>query len=245
MIPKIIHYCWFGGKEKPEDIVGYIETWKKYLPDYTLVEWNENNFDINSNLYVKQAYENKKWAFVSDYVRIYALYHKGGVYMDTDVEVIKNLDIFLKHDGFTGFETINGPLTGTMGAVPGEKIMGDFLDEYKERRFITENGSLDMTTNVEIFRKICLRNGFIMNNQFQVIDGFALYPNEYFCPFDFVSEKFVLTENTYTIHHFSGSWVSRSDRIKRNLMRPIKHLLGAKVCHHISDFRRKKRFEKQ
>ena len=105
MIPKIIHYCWFGGKPKPELAEKCIESWKKFCPDYEIVEWNEGNFNINSNLYVKQAYEAKKYAFVTDYVRLYALYTQGGIYMDTDVMVLKPLDEYLNHEAFSGFES--------------------------------------------------------------------------------------------------------------------------------------------
>lgn len=238
MIPKTIHYCWFGNNKKPQLVLDCISTWRKYLSDYKLIEWNEENFDINSNLYVKQAYENKKWAFVSDYVRLYALYQEGGIYMDADVEVVKNLDGFLEHKGFTGFETDDGPLTGTMGAIRGERLIGEFLEEYKERRFILPDGTLDTTTNVEIFKNVCLKNGFIMNDRFQIIDGFALYPNDYFCAFDFINEKTILTENTYTIHHFAGSWISDREKNKMKMMRLIKRVLGPKICHYISDIRR-------
>ncbi len=114
MIPKIIHYCWFGRGQKSEKIKACIASWKKYLPDYEIVEWNEDNFDLSSNLYVKQAYDSKKWAFVSDYVRLYALYHFGGIYMDTDVEVLKSLDEFLDAPSFTGFKTKDSPITAVL-----------------------------------------------------------------------------------------------------------------------------------
>ena len=206
MIPKIIHYCWFGGNPLPDLSVKCIESWKKYCPDYVIKEWNESNFNVNMNAYVSEAYEAKKWAFITDYVRLYAMVNYGGVYMDTDVEVCKNLDIYLQHQAFSGFETDTDIPTGIMACEKNFPLFKMLLDSYKDRHFIRSDGSYDMTTNVYTITKYCLNRGFIPNNSFQIVDGFAVYPNDYFCPKDCQSGTIHITENTCTIHHFSGSW---------------------------------------
>ena len=138
-IPKIIHYCWFGGKDKPEVIKKYINSWKEKLRDYEIKEWNESNFDISSNIFVKQAYESGKYAFVSDYVRVYALYNYGGIYMDTDVEVKQPFsDEILGNDSFWGFEEKNYIATSTIGTKKGNKLIKRFLDSYDGKAFIKE-----------------------------------------------------------------------------------------------------------
>ena len=209
-IPKIVHYCWFGRKEIPELAKKCLKSWDKYLPDYKKVLWNEDSFDINSNLFVKQAYESKKFAFVTDYVRLYALYHHGGIYMDTDVEVIKSLDRFLEHPAFSGFENINYIPTATMGSIKGHPWIGRLLQHYYDNRpFIREDGSMDITTNVSTITDISQREyNWNKGNNYQILkDGVHIYPNDYFCPKVYPSPVPVITENTHTIHHFAGSWL--------------------------------------
>lgn len=212
MIPKIIHYCWFGGKEKPELAVKCIESWKRFCPDYQIVEWNEQNFDINSNEYVRQAYEAKKYAFVTDYVRLYAMYAVGGVYMDTDVMVLKNLDQYLKHEAFSGFESITKIPTGIMAAEKANALMGELLQYYDNAVFIKHDGSLDMTTNVEIITNMLTPKGFMPNGQFQIVGGFALYPQNVFCPEHKKLNDSEYMKDTATIHYFAGSWKSEATR---------------------------------
>ncbi|WP_084031650.1 glycosyltransferase family 32 protein [Anaerobacillus arseniciselenatis] len=209
MIPKIIHYCWVGPKEMPELERKCIESWDKFLPDYQKIFWNEDSFDINSNLFVKQAYGAKKYAFVSDYIRLYALYHYGGIYMDTDVEVIKSLDRFLTHPAFSGFESPGAIPTGAMGAVKGHPWINRLLEYYKDKSFYFDNGSMDLTTNVKIITDISEREfGLVKgNNNFQVLNNDVhIYPTDYFCPKEWWSRKMAITDNTHTIHHFSNSW---------------------------------------
>ncbi|MGF9775888.1 glycosyltransferase [Priestia aryabhattai] len=215
-IPKKIHYCWFGRNPLPELTLKCIESWKKHLPDYEIIEWNEDNFDVNINSYVKEAYEAKKYAFVSDYARIYALHTIGGIYMDTDVEVVKPLDILLDNESFSGFENKTQIPTGIMAAQKGTFLFEKFLKYYENRHFIDENGNMDLTTNVQTITKICLEYGFIPNNKFQVVKGFALYPKTYFCPLSHNSKKQDFSENTYTIHHFAGSWLSEKQHKRNN-----------------------------
>lgn len=227
MIPKKIHYCWFGNGEKPELALKCIESWKTHCPDYELVEWNERNFDISAApLYVRQAYENRKWAFITDYVRLYAMVNYGGVYMDTDVEVIKNIDEFLDNRAFSGFEDgVNIP-TGIMASEKDFPLFQKLLDYYNDVNFENEDGTLNTITNVTIITGICEKNGLIKNNKFQIIDGFALYPKDYFCPIDYDSGKLKKTKNTYTIHWFAGSWRSKEEQEQMEKWRKIRKFDG-------------------
>ena len=233
MIPKKIHYCWFGKGKMPELALKCIESWRVNLPDYELKEWNENSFDINSNFYVKEAYESRKFAFVTDYVRLYALYTEGGIYMDTDVEVLKNLDSFLDLPAFSGFEDNVHIPTGIMAAEKGRVGAGWQLKYYDDRHFLLPDGTLDLTTNVEIIGRLMGEKGFILRNglyNFQNI--ITIFPRDYFCPKSHTTGKIELTQNTYTIHHFAGSWKSTSDRLKRRIV----HLIGVKMSHRLKLF---------
>lgn len=209
MIPKIIHYCWFGRGEKPELALKCIESWKKYLPDYELNEWNEDNFDISQNRYVREAYDNRKFAFVTDYVRLYALYIEGGIYMDTDVEVLGNFDKFLHHHAFSGFETDGNVPTGMMAAEKGSVWAKELLDQYQDRAFVQPDGSFDMTTNTTVITNYMISKGLILNNQYQDFPELCtMYPSAYFCPKDHRTGKIRCTKNTVCIHHFAGSWLN-------------------------------------
>ena len=216
MIPKIIHYCWFGGKALPVLAEKCIESWKKYCPDYKLMLWNESNFDLNSNAYVREAYDAKKFAFVTDYVRLWALYNYGGIYMDTDVEVLKPLDRFLGHQAFSGFESFDRVPTGIMASEQFGEWVARELEYYQGRHFLKEDGSSDMTTNVTIITNNLVKEGFKLNNTYQEHNGIVtMYPCEYFCPKDYKSKELVFfTENTHAIHHFSGSWLSLRSRLR-------------------------------
>lgn len=206
-IPKIIHYCWFGGKPKPELAEKCIQSWKKFCPDYEILEWNEHNFDISAApKYVRQAYQQKRWAFVSDYVRLKALTEMGGVYMDTDVEIIKTLDPYLKHRAFAGFEDEKSIQTGLLACEKDFPLFLSFLEYYSTAEFIREDGSVDTTTNVQILSEICKNHGFIPNGQYQQVEGLTVYPKDVFCPVEYDTMKLKKTRRTVTIHWFSGSW---------------------------------------
>lgn len=226
MIPKIIHYCWFGGNPMPEDTKAYIAHWRELCPDYEIREWNEENFDVNSVPYVKQAYECRKWAFVTDYVRLYALYTCGGVYMDTDVEMRKPFDAFLDNEAFSGFEGEKAVATGILGSVPGQKAIRDWMDDYTRRRFLDENGKMDLRTNVEVVTKYFTSHGLKLNNRKQTVQGFTIYPRDYFSPKDSRTLKLEVTENTCTIHHFAATWMGGGESFSHR----IKKLLGPRLC---------------
>lgn len=215
MIPKIIHYCWFGRGPKPELANKCIESWKKFLPEYEIKEWNEDNFDLNLYPYTKEAYENRKFAFVTDVVRLYALYNEGGIYMDTDVEVLKPLDKFLHHNAFSGFEDgVNVP-TGIMASEKGGKWAKENLEYYNDRHFIGKDGSLDLRTNVYTITNYMLQYGLKQDNTLQDFEGLiTMYPKEYFCPLSVDGYELKITPNTHTIHHFMGSWGSKSKMVK-------------------------------
>jgi len=191
LIPKIIHYCWFGKGKMPELALQCIESWKKYLPDYQLRLWNEDTYDITSHPYVLEAYQAKKYAFVTDYIRLYALYHFGGVYMDTDVEVIRNLDELLYLPGFSGFESEKDVPTGILACESHNPWAKEQLAYYRDRHFNRPEGKPDLTSNVEIISTI-MRSGII-----------------------------TLTANTYCIHHFAASWLPWNLRLKKLIFRKL------------------------
>lgn len=208
LIPKKIHFCWFGGNELPEEYKKYIESWKKNCPDYEIIRWDESNYDVTKNQYMKQAYENKQWAFVSDYARIDVVYQHGGIYMDTDVEVLKPLDDFLKWQMFCGFENSTTVNLGIMyGAVRGSVILKDILNEYENRNFVLEDGRYDLTACPVLHTSIMKKYGFHMNGEPQIIGETALYSKEFFAPFSHLKGFGRITENTHSIHHYAASWV--------------------------------------
>ncbi len=208
MIPKTIHYCWFGRNPLPQLAIDCIASWKKYLPEYEIVEWNEDNFPLKKFPFAQEALENRKFAFVSDVCRLYALKEFGGIYMDTDVEVLKSLDRFLNHAAFSGFENDDYVPTGIMASEKDSKWASDLLSYYDNRSFIKENGELDIQSNTYIITEMMKEKGFVMNNKFQEIDGYvAFYPNDYFCPKSYKTGSIDLTKNSYCIHHFAKSWI--------------------------------------
>ena len=229
MIPKTIHYCWFGRNKKSPLIEMCIDSWKKYCPNYGIKEWNEDNFDINQCQFVKEAYATKKWAFVSDYARLYILKEHGGIYMDTDVEVIKPLDRFLVHPAFSGFENDILIPTGIIGAETNNPWISYLLTYYDNRRFIRLHGKCDMTANVEIITRMTAEKyDFKPDNTYQELEDVVLYPKEYFCPKEFATKEIKATENTYAIHHFYGSWLPKNKKDKdefNSLCNRIKRLI--------------------
>lgn len=236
MIPKKIHYCWYGGKPLPELAEKCIDSWRKYCPDYEIIRWDETNTDLESNQYVREAYQSKKWAFITDYVRLKVLYDYGGVYMDTDVQLIAPLDEFLSNKGFSGFENENQVPTGIMASEKGNAFIGVLFHDYDDRHFLAEDGKPNLTTNVDVITKLALDRGLVLNNQLQTIDDFTFYPFDYFCPKDFRTLKVHITKNTVAIHHFAGSW---GNPFMHHFKRTVKRLLGERLTLAISKARGK------
>ena len=212
MIPKIIHYCWFGGNPLPASAIKCIKSWKKHCKGYQIIEWNETNFDLSSTpLYVRQAYEAQKWSFVTDYIRLKVVYDNGGLYFDTDVEVIKPFDELLTNKAFFGFEDNTYVNTGLgFGAEKGLKILFDIMKQYQDIGFLKADGAFDTTScpvrNTEVF----LRYGLIQNGQNQRIkDDIVIYSPDYFCPKSFYDGIIRKTDNTHSIHHFDSSWQTK------------------------------------
>ena len=232
MIPKKIHYCWFGGKKLPVLALHCIDSWKKYLPDYEIICWNESNYDVNKILYTKEAYMKKKYAFVSDYARFDILYQYGGLYFDTDVEIIKDLTPIIQAGPFMGCEPC-GAINSTMqagrpapglglaanpglglAANPGLELYQEILHNYSQRHFCKIDGSFDLTTVVVIISEILNRHGFLsQKNEIQECCGIKIYPPEYFCPKAPGYNEINLTKDTYTIHHYTGTWLPLSQKI--------------------------------
>lgn len=228
MIPKKLHYCWFGRNPKPELARKCFESWKKFCPDYEIFEWNEDNYDIHSApLFVRQAYEAKKWAFVTDYVRLEVVHNHGGIYLDTDVEIIKPIDDLLKYKAFFG--TQNGIVIATglgFGAEAGTSILVEMMETYHSIPFLKDDGTYDNTTCPERDTAIFNNHGLKGDNSFQILpDDIACLPQDYLSPKDYMTGKLTITDNTYSIHHFAESWMSERekkdiDEVKRALYHP-------------------------
>ncbi|MBA2943335.1 glycosyl transferase [Paenibacillus sp. CGMCC 1.16610] len=226
-IPKIIHYCWFGKNERPEIVKKCIASWHNHLTDYQFIEWNESNFDVNRNVYVKQAYEAGKFAFVSDYARVFALYHFGGIYLDTDVEVFKCFDDLLHHESFWGFEQENFIATSTIGAAKENKLIKVFMDSYQDKNFIREDGSFDSLTNVALITRMLGDWGVKPNGLYQEISEVGtFYPQTYFSPYDYINCRTFMSSNTYAMHHFYKSWLPPKARFKGQMKWMLAKVIG-------------------
>lgn len=230
-IPKIIHYCWFGNNPLPQDALKCIETWKTICPDYSIKRWDESNIDISANQYVQQAYTAKKFAFVSDYARLYALHAEGGIYLDTDVEVVKPFDAFLSENAFACYERTGYISTGILGAKKGNEWIKYLLSYYDSATFYTPKGDENLTTNVVTISKLTEdKYNVQLGNQFtRISDVATIYSNEYFSPKDFISGEILVTEHTHAIHHYAGSWLD--EIAKRSIHRSsvLSKYLGQKL----------------
>lgn len=226
MIPKKIHYCWFGKGEKPKLYKDCIESWKKYFPDFEIIEWNEENFDINCNKYVKEAYENKKYAFVSDYARLKILYEHGGIYFDTDVEALKRIPDEILETGYFAKEQSNEVQTGLGFAVyPKNKIVKYMMNDYKKIRFIN-NGEMDLEPCPKRNTRSLTEKGYTVDEKTKYLDDTPIYERDYFCGYDIFNNHYIISDKTYTVHHYSGSWLSKKEQTKAKIRKQISKIIG-------------------
>lgn len=198
MIPKIIHYCWFGGKPKPKEVLQYIETWKKHLPEFKIMEWNESNFSYEKFKFTYEAYKVKKYAYVSDVCRLHALYNYGGLYFDTDIEVVGPFDKYLNLSSFVGFEVAGLLGTGVIGAEKNAKWIKIFLDQYNKREFVSKYGVMNLEPNTKILTELM--------PQIPKDDRPSIFPVDVFCAKNWKTHEVMQTEETVSIHHYRASW---------------------------------------
>lgn len=214
-IPKLIHYCWFGGAPLPDLAVKCINSWKKYCPDYKIIEWNEQNYDLNSCDYVKEAYAEKKWAFVSDYARFDILTKYGGIYFDTDVELIKSIDDVVMKGPFTGKEDIAGERVApglALAAYPHFPLFEEILDFYQKEHFKLETGN-NTYTIVMYFTDLLKKYCYVPSNNIDFIQGMYIYPKKYFCPMDYYTGELTIESETKSIHHYTESWKNTREKM--------------------------------
>lgn len=220
----------------PALAVKCIASWKQFLPEYEIIEWNESNFPIDDFLFAKEALEQRKFAFISDVCRLYALEKMGGIYMDTDVEVLTSLDKFLKHTAFSGFENDDYVPTGIMASEKGGVWVTELLAYYHNKPFVNPDGSIENTSNTVIITNMMRARGFVMTNKFQEIDGYvAFYPNDYFCPKSYKTGRIELTKNSACIHHFAKSWIAPHKKWRNNLKMKVMNVVGDKPVQFFID----------
>lgn len=237
MIPKKIHYCWFGRGEKPKLAQKCINSWYKYCPDYEIVEWNENNFDVNYNAYTRYCYDNKKYAFLSDYVRLIIIEENGGIYFDTDVELIKSLDFILDNEAFLGFESDSYVNTGLgFGGVAHHRMLKALISEYD----ILLDGKQGVITCPELNTRALLRFGLEKNGKMQNIEGVQIYPREFFNPYDDPTGRLIKTKNTVSIHWYSKSWMSKDMIIRSKITKPLHRIFGVDCFRWIKQRKKRK-----
>lgn len=219
IIPKVIHYCWFGHAPLPERYKEWMKSWKRYCPDYEIVEWNESNYDVTKHPYMRAAYDAKKWGFVSDYARLDIIYENGGIYLDTDVELVKNLDELLYQDGFAGVDSSGRLSTGLgFGARKGLRLIKDWCDDYRNYDFVDfktkeERWGKNIKITPDIQTRYMERRGFKRNAfLYQIVDGLAIYPIPVLCGqvLGKADSTPVITKHTYSIHHYDGSWMPKT-----------------------------------
>ena len=227
-ISKVVHYIWFGHGEKSELIKKCMQSTFEKLTDWKIKEWTEEDYDISSCNYCKEAYQMKKYAFASDYARFDILYRYGGVYVDTDVELLNNIpESFLIDEGFAGVEGNNKIAPGLIFACkPGNPIVKEILETYQQDCFILSDGKLNTKTVVDRVTNIFIKHGFQLNGKEQFIEGFHIYPVEYFCGYDFVTEQFTITDKTISIHHYTATWTDKKSKFKRKFKTSLRNLMG-------------------
>ena len=220
MIPKIIHYCWFGRGEKPELAKKCIASWRRFCPDFEIREWNEDNCGDLAIPFMAEAYAAKKYAFVSDVMRLVVLEQYGGVYFDTDVEVLRDISPLLEDEGFIGFENDRFVNSGqVLAAIPHHPVIGAMIAEYKTLHFLNPDGSINAVGCPHLNSDVMERFGLVRNGQEQLVAGIHVYPEDYFNPMDSTTGKLTKTEHTYSIHWYSMSWLPKRTQIRAKVGR--------------------------
>ena len=255
MIPPIIHYCWFGKNEKPKIVKKCIRSWRKNCPNYEIIEWNEENLDFDSvPELVKEIYKTGKWAFVTDYIRYQIVYQYGGVYLDTDVQLLKSLDPFLENEAFFGFEKNSTCVIASglgFGAEKGNRMLEELMRIYEESPVLKEGGKLNLKSCVDREAECFKQHGLVQNGQEQLIDyGVHIYPDDYFCPFDWMNRRLRITERTVSIHWYSASWYSKEERRLQNIRRRKRKIryfchFPLRICRAIIGYERYERIKQR
>lgn len=239
-IPKIIHYCWFGGKPLPKSVRRCIASWREFFPDYEIKEWNENNFDVNIIPYTREAYERKKYAFVSDYARFHILYNHGGLYFDTDVKVIRSMKDVIERGAFMGIEQdadkvgVNPGLG--LGAAPGMEIYNSIIEHYAKLHFIDDNDMQTEGTVVKHTTDVLRRYGFVLENRLQQVADVWIYPNDWFNPLDDLTGRLTITDNTRSIHLYSKTWVDNYGPARIWITRWLHRIFGTYRLCRLKDY---------
>lgn len=234
MIPRTIHYCWFGGKPLPDKVQNNIASWKKYCPDYKIIQWDESNYDVHINDYVSQAYIRKKYAFVSDYARLDIIQKYGGIYLDTDIELIKSLDKFLKYNSYFGLEEAGKVATGLgFGSEKNAKILNEMLKQYDNQIFF-DGKSENLKTCLEYSEPVFNRLGLTTQDKTQYFDQshIAVFSTDVFCPMSIETGKTTISDGTVSIHHYDSSWKKHPSfskyltKYKIRIRKVIDHVFG-------------------
>ena len=227
MIPKKIHYFWIGGKSMPEKNKTCVESWKKFCPDYEIIEWNESNYDFSECTYMAQAYEAELWGFVPDYARLDIICREGGIYLDTDVELLKSLDDLLSCKAFMGFENRKSVAPGLgFGAEPGNEILKQMRDLYHSLSFYNENGTPNIAPSPFYATKLLRSYGLQLNGKRQFVHGIDIFPAEYFAPLCYTDNRLKITENTYGIHWYHASWHTPEQKKRTKRIQRINRIFG-------------------
>lgn len=225
-IPKVIHYCWFGGNDKPSLAKKCINSWKKFCPDYDIIEWNETNFDVYQNDYLKWCYDNKKWAFLTDYIRLLIVNEQGGIYFDTDVEAIAPLDDLLNYEAFYGFENSSAINTGQgFGAVKGHVSVKLMIEQYEALK-PDENGNFPLITCPKLNTDALVPLGVKLNGKKQIINNMLILPVDYMNPYNDETGIMTKTKNTVSIHWYSKSWLTKKVILRSKLTKPLHRIFG-------------------
>lgn len=228
MIPKIIHYCWLGRGEKPELAKKCMASWQKFCPDFEICEWNEDNCDYLAMPFMAEAYAAKKYAFVSDVMRLIVLEQYGGVYFDTDVEVVRDITPLLADEGFIGFENAQFVNSGqVMASMPHHPVIQAMIEEYRKLHFTNADGTMNAVGCPYLNTDVMERYGLARNGREQLVAGIHVYPADFFNPLDSVTGKLTKTENTYSIHWYSMSWLPKSTQIKAKIGRIARRMIKA------------------